>query len=280
MQLNRSIAFTSSWKNTLIIALIMTVVIVLILTILQPFGSYSLDTIANPMENKNLKLAGYSLCIAIPILGLHFIELSWYRQRNQRWFLLDEILILVAGFLLISFLTYLYNSKVISSLPIRWKYIWGWALEFGLPFGPIYIPLWAFVRYRFSKVVISVPKMNIKNTVTIEGAEADEKLVIRDSDFIIAQAQANYVDIYILNGEGNLEKHVFRQTLSGIIDQVPGAQQIHRSYLVNINHIRELIGHEQNGWIRLNHFEEEIPVSSKFFSGLKEYLQIRPNSSY
>ncbi len=274
MQLNRSIAFTSSWKSTLKIAAILAGGIVFILIFLQPF-----DTYGSPMEHKELKLAGYSIGIFFPILIIHFFELILYRKRGQKWFLLDEFLTLLLGFFVISVLSYFYNVIFINEYDVIWNYIWGWTLEFSLPFAPIFIPLWAYLRYRFSQVIIAEHEPDESKLLTIRGENTNEEIVIRDSDFIMAQSQSNYVDIYILNGKGNVEKHIIRQTLSGLVEQIPTAQQVHRSYLINVDHIDELKGNTRKGSVVLDHVREEVPVSSKHFTGLKNYLHVRPKPS-
>jgi hypothetical protein len=274
LQLNRSIAFTSSWKNTVIIGLIMAAALVFVLIFLQPF-----DTYGNPLPDKELKLAGYSICILLPVVGLHVPELMLYRKRGQKWFILDEIVFLLLGFLLISVLAYFYNTIVVNQFPVNWKYIWGWTMEFSLPFAPIFIPLWAYLRFRFSQVIISNIHPERSKVLTVKGVNANEEITFRDADFIMAQAQANYVDIYVLNEKGHLEKHIFRQTLSGLIDQIPAAQQIHRSFLVNIDYVDELKGNTRKGSVVIKNIVNEVPVSSKHFTGLKNYLQIRPRSS-
>lgn len=270
MQLNRSIAFTPSWKYTLIIALVLGGLVSFILIFLQPFDTYQHDA-----PDKNLILGGYSLCIAFPVLLIHIPELLWYRMQKARWYLINELITLAAGLFLITLLCFVYNNKVVNDLTITWGYFGDWLLEFGLPFVPFILPVWIYLRFKFSNVTITSDTP--ENTpVTIEGENANEQLRFDPEQFIFAQVQSNYVDIYLLNGENQPDKHVLRSTLSALVNQIPFAEQVHRSYLVNPQHIISLEGNTRKGAAVLKYISDPVPVSPKYFKGLKTYLQDRP----
>ena len=270
MQLNRSIAFTASWKYTFFIALILGGLLAFILVFLQPF-----DTWQNVIPYKELLLSGYSLCIIIPVLLLHILETNWYQKNNSRWNVLNEIVILTLGFLFIGFLSFLYNTVIVNDLSPQWPYFWQWLRVFGLPFVPLVIPAWAYLRYKFSDISITATPIK-GSTLSIQGENLGEKLQFSPDQFIYAQSQSNYVDVYLLNENQEAEKHVLRSTLSGLVSQLPFAEQVHRSYLVNPEHIKNLEGNTRKGAAVLNHIDEPVPVSPKHFKGLKNYLQSRP----
>ena len=75
---------------------------------------------------------------------------------------------------------------------------------------------------------------------------------------------------------GRLKKEMIRFTISGLIDLIPSAQQIHRSYLVNPLHIQDITGNTRKGSILINHYDQEIPISPKHFLAVKNLLQNRP----
>ncbi|MBL7471433.1 LytTR family DNA-binding domain-containing protein [Robertkochia sediminum] len=270
MQLNRSIAFTASWKYTFLIALILGALISFILIFLQPF-----DTYQHNISNKNLLLSGYGLCIAIPVLLIHFPELFWYRSQRSKWYLFNELLILAVGLLLITALCFVYNNVVINGYPVTWAYFWEWLMTFGLPFVPFIMPVWIYLRFRFSGVTIAQDIADMA-PIIIEGENVNEQLQFTPEQFIFAQVQSNYVDIYLLNDQKKAEKHVLRSTLSALVDQIPHAEQVHRSYLVNPQYITSLEGNTRKGAAVLQHIADPIPVSPKHFKGLKSYLQDRP----
>ncbi|MGB5928337.1 MAG: LytTR family DNA-binding domain-containing protein, partial [Cyclobacteriaceae bacterium] len=228
---------------------------------------------------KTLKLSGYSLCALASIAVIHFFERWRYKSRDHRWHLPDEAVALLSGLLLLSFLCYLYNHLVVNGHEVRLAYFWEWALMFGLPFAPVYLPLWAYLRYRFGTVEITkVDREAGAETITLEGRNQNEQIYLESDQFVMAHAQANYVDVYLIRGS-TLQKHTLRASLSAILEQLPYAQRVHRSYLVNVAYLEALEGNSRKGWARLAHLPEPVPVSPKHFTVLKNYLQNRPKTS-
>ena len=269
LQLNKEIPFTSSWKHTMIIALAMSLLLVFIMVFLQPFDT-SVDA---PLII--LGLSGYGLCVFSAIVITHYLELFRFYKRDKKWFLSDELFALTFGMILISVLAYLYHSLVFSDSIIGLRNMVNWGLYYGLPFAPLFIPLWAYLRFSFSKIILDEANSKAEE-IKIEGQNSDEQLTVKWSDFVLATVDSNYLDIFVLNDEGKIEKHVLRGTLSSLVDQLPQARQVHRSYLVNTSHIKDLSGNSRKGTAILNHYPDEVPVSPKHFTALKEYLQSRP----
>jgi hypothetical protein len=267
---NRSIAYTKGWLNTFFISGILAAIVICILIFLQPFDTYTSD-----VSYKNLKLVGYAFCIMIPILILHFFENYWFKKNNEKWLLYQEFFILTLGFFFISILSYFYNTYIVNDLKMNAGYILEWIKEFGAPFIPIFIPLWVYLRFRFSKVIIKSPPIKSQSIVNIQGHNQNETLSFKEKDFVMAKSQANYVDIYYLK-ENQLQKEMIRYTISGLLELIPTAQQIHRSYLVNPEMILNIKGNTRKGSVSLNYIEEEVPISPKHFIGVKTYLQNRP----
>ena len=271
MNLNRSISFTTQWSNTLWISLVLAAILVVVLVFLQPFDTYS-----HQDEYKVLKLVGYSLCLIIPIMAMHSVELVVFKKNNSRWFLWNEIVYLIIAFAVISLFCYAYNVVIVNELPLHWSEFGNWLRTFGIPFAPLLLPFWIYLRYRFSKIVIQPLKKGSSNLpVSIVGKGNDELLKFNAKEFVMAVAQGNYIDIHLLK-EGVTEKHTLRATISGLVGTIPGAQQVHRSYMIHLDQIEELKGNTRQGSAKLRDLKEEVPVSPKHFSALKEYLQTRP----
>lgn len=270
MILKRSIAYTSNWFHTLLLSIILAILIVFILVFLQPFDTYGAE-----MSNKNLKLLGYSICVIQPILFIHVFEEFWFKFSSKKWYVYQELIILFFGVLLISISSYLYSTKIINNLEVEPKHIMEWSISFGLPFVPIFIPLWAYLRFKFSIIIIKPIFFQNKNEIIIIGNNQNEEIKFLEEKFIMAKAQANYVDVYYLKDE-LLEKRMIRSTLSNIIKKIPSAEQIHRSYIVNPSQIKKISGNTRKGNVTLNHINENIPISPKHFLGVKNHLQNRP----
>jgi DNA-binding LytR/AlgR family response regulator len=61
----------------------------------------------------------------------------------------------------------------------------------------------------------------------------------------------------------------FRQTLSSTQKQLPFLEKCHRSYLVNINNIKEIQGNSQNAKIFIKNIDERIPLSKSRYKNIK-----------
>ncbi|WP_223034902.1 LytTR family DNA-binding domain-containing protein [Hanstruepera marina] len=267
---NKSIAYTSSWLNTFLLSSILGTVIVFILIFLKPFDSDN-----ESVNYHNLKLFGYGFSIVLPILILHFFEEFWFNQNNKKWFLYQEVIVLSIGFFFIALTSYFYNTYIVNDLNVDSNYILSWVKEFGAPFAPIFMPLWIYLRFRFSKVVISPIQIKKEATISLKGNNQNEELHFFEKDFVLAKAQANYVDVYFLKNN-QLNKKMIRHSISGITELIPSSQQIHRSHLVNPSMIISIHGNTRKGNVILKHIEEKVPISPKHFLGVKKYLQTRP----
>lgn len=265
MIFGRSITYTSNWYHTFFLSLILAIAIVVVLIFLQPFDIYG-----NEIAYKNLKMIGYGLCIVLPILIIHFLEELWFRLTHRKWHVYQELLILILGFLLISITAHLYNVLVVNDHNVNFSYVFQWMKDFALPFIPIFIPFWFYLRFRFSEVVIK-PVIDEKE-IFIETNNHYQELKFLEKNFILARAQSNYVDIYYLENE-LVKKEMIRSTLEKIKSKIPLSEQVHRSYLVNPFQIKQIFGNTRKGSITLNKMDEQVPVSPKYFLGIKKYLK-------
>ena len=272
MQLNRSIAFTSSWLHTLYTGAIIGLLLSAIMVFLQPF-----DTNQYQFASKNLKLWGYGLCILIPVLLLHIPENIWYKKQHHKWYLLNEISSLSVGYLCIFLCCYSYNTIVVNELPLELDGFAGWVVSYGIPFIPFLLPVWLFLRHKFSSIEIQTP-IPEETTIRVAGQNQNQVVTFTPHDFIMANVQSNYVELYTLEN-GTLKKQLLRSTLSALVDQIPSALQVHRSYLINDLYVASIQGNTRKGSVTLTYIPEAIPVSPKHFAALKKQLQFRPKTS-
>ena len=161
-----------------------------------------------------------------------------------------------------------------NGMPLRWDGFIDWCLSFGIPFIPFIMPLWLFLRHRFSRIEIQTapPKEAI---IRIEGQNQNEVVTFSPNDFIMAHVQSNYVALYTLEN-GTPKKQLLRSTLAALVEQIPFALQVHRSYLINDTYVDQIQGNTRKGSVTLKHITEPVPVSPKHFAALKKQLQFRP----
>lgn len=269
ISLNKTIAYTQNWKPTFLIALLLGTVIPVLLITLEPFDN------SNSFSYKYLILSGYSVCIIIPILIFHPIENYVYKIQTKRWFIVNECIYIISTLFVIFIFSFFYHFFVISGLTsFTYELIWSFIKSFGVPFTPIVVPLWLYLRSKYGQ--IEVPDYDKSSTkkvkkITINGTNKSETLTIFESDFIFAKAQQNYVDIYF-NTDKGMQQKTLRSTLSNIIKQLPKAWQVHRSYLVNLDYLKTVEGNARKRFIRITTTEETIPISQIYYKALNKRL--------
>lgn len=271
MPFKRQIAFTSSWADTIKIATVLGLFILLIMVFLQPF-----DTFKSQPDYKALKLAGYALTVFIPIVVSHFIELLACRRNNYKWSIVNEISYLAFIIISISIASYVYHAYIFSDASITLKVFGSFFVFYCLPFCTVFIPFLSFLRFTFGKVIIIDEANKNDKTIQVAGENKDENITIKMSQFIYAEACQNYVDIHYLNDDKNVERKVVRSTFRSVVDQVSDAYQVHRSFLVNLDYLDKVSGNSRKRFIQLKGVDADIPVSKKYHQSIAEHLQIQP----
>lgn len=272
MLLKRHIAYTYSWRHTLYIGVIIGLLLAAILIFLQPF-----DTYQSNMPHKNLKLGGYALCILLPMVFLHGLENYWFRRQGDRWRLWNEALIMIVQLLLGVFSAYLYNAYLVSGFKPSWKNGLEFFLYFGLPFSFFLLPIWIYLRYTFGTLTV-VEKAGDSKLIMITGENNDDRLELDFRNFVLAQAQQNYVDLYYLDDQGVVHRKVIRSTLSSLLDQMPQAYQVHRSFVLNLTYVRLVKGNTRKRFAELETLDWDVPISQKYYQAIERHLQNRPGN--
>lgn len=266
---NKTIAYTKNWKHTFLIALLLGTLVPVLLMTLEPFDN------SNNFSYKYLILSGYALCIISPLMLVHPIENFIYKIQTNRWFIINECIYIIATLFMIFIFSFFYHFFVVSGLhSFTFESIKSFIISFGLPFTPIAVPLWLYLRSKYG--VIEIPIYEKENTekaktITIVGNNKSETLTIFEADFIFAKAQQNYVDVYY-NTENGMQQETLRNTLSNIMKQLPKAWQVHRSYLVNLDYLESVEGNTRKRFIRISTTDETIPISQVYFKALNKRL--------
>jgi len=88
--------------------------------------------------------------------------------------------------------------------------------------------------------ILSPPGLFVPDMViTLHSQYGKEKLVVNVEDLLFIQAADNYVDVYYQNGT-TIKHQLLRNSLSAIVNELnhPLLIRSHRSYLVNLHHIK------------------------------------------
>lgn len=267
MWLNKIIAYNKSFKKTLLIGIILGASLPIIILFLAPFDSDQYDA-----SYKTLRISGYGLVIFLGVLLLHFIENWWYTRQNYRWTIATEVVFILPGFLVLVSACCIYNFYIINELEgFSWSYYTSFMKNFGLPFAPLLLPLWMYLRSNFGDISLTPYLAEPVKKVEIFGQNKSEKLGLEEASFVYAQAQQNYVTIFFLK-DNSLQSEVLRSTLYKIHQQLPKAWQVHRSYLVNIDKVTAVKGNARKRELELGAFDKTIPISQKYYTALKKHL--------
>lgn len=120
-----------------------------------------------------------------------------------------------------------------------------------------------------------------KSFFLLKAASSTDDLTLKLSDLIYVQAADNYLEIHYLNGNKGLSKHLMRQTLKALCEQLADKAvflRCHKSYLVNVMHVVKVIGNAQGFRLVLAHTPQTIPVSRSLNNTLSECLTIGHNA--
>jgi hypothetical protein len=207
--LHKPVAFTASWRHTLLTGVFLGGLLAAILIFLQPFDTYTHES-----PTKNLELAGYAPLILFVVLLIHGPARWVYRIQRRRWLRWQEGLLVAFGCLLMLIAAYVYNAWVINDLAIQWTNFRGWLWGIGGPFVIFMAPAWLWLRARFGSIH---PATDTPEPITIDGQNKSEQLRLRPANFLYAQSQQNYADIYYRTAAGaSIEKEVLRITLADL----------------------------------------------------------------
>lgn len=264
--LRKELDFVPSWKRAAFTGLSLGLVLSLLMILLQPFDTYQYQS-----PYKNLELLGYAPCIMLSMLIMVPLENGLFHKQGQSWQIWNEALVLLLGGLLMMTASQIYNVLTISggvpSLRSWWLFIKG----FGLPFFIFLAPLWAIARQKLKAPPAPITPQK-EDLLFIKGQNKGEQLQLAPTKFLYAKAQQNYMEIHYWDDRGIPQKQMLRLTLAQLQQQIPGAQQIHRSYLINPAHVSDITGNTRKRFVLLNTEQVSLPVSPKYYEALKKQL--------
>jgi hypothetical protein len=233
----------------------------------------------NPDEQKVSYLAICFLHAASPtfIFLIYFLILGLILSENEigKWTVGKEIVHLCVLFFLFGFASFLMRD-IIYENPNNWS--WRYFIEevkntfLGGSFLAAFLILLNFyhLNNKTQKKAVqldshlpSLATKPISEEIFIQTQVKADDFVLHLPDFLFAQAEGNYVDIYCVGG-GGVKKELKRMTLSQLESQLSSFHYIlrsHRAYLINIQQIQRVSGNAQGYFLSFSGVEEKIPVS-------------------
>ena len=271
-------------------AFLISFLVVFILFFFKPFG---LDQLNNFSELSFL-IIGYAIC---SIIG-YSVAITLFSPYNKtQWTRLHQIGTYFTCVFFIWLLIYAYSIFCFEILfyeiienpsggyPIEGFFLKTFYYTYGvgiLIFGIIYLYDLSTSPGDFvtTKKDLSFnlkkrsPKINSK-TLIFNGKNKNEQLTIEAGAFICIKSEGHYIRIYYLCDKTNQLKYMFlRSTMKEIENQTINSSLIyrcHNSFLINLNHLKSMIGNSNKSHLYLKHFSDAIPISKSKISYIKEY---------
>ncbi|EZH73007.1 hypothetical protein ATO12_18495 [Aquimarina atlantica] len=225
--------------------------------------------------------------IPLPIAYFYFSYLNW-KSKGYSWTLGKEILNLSIILLIIGIVDFLIRDIIYLnsdnwSLRYLWEEIRNTFLV-GVLLLAIVLPI--NLERLIKKHSSDLKKLSIKpkerlikdSTIRITSRVSNDHFEIKAEHFLFAKVESNYTEIFTISPNG-FEKELIRITLKELESQLQSFSFIyktHRSYLVNINHIKSFSGNAQGYLVNLKNYKSSIPVSRSRIKGFN--LLFSPNS--
>ena len=257
----RPVRFEPDWRVPLATGALLGTIVVFVIVFLEPWG-----TDRYRQTWRVLRLSGYGLCVLIPLLLVHALDVALWRRRAARavavaaWRIADAVRSILLAVFGIALASYLYLSWAINqSAPSAAGFV-GWLLYIVLPILVLTIPPAIWVRRRLPGFIRR--RAERAATILIQGRNRDDHVRLRPADFICAEAQQNYVTLHYLQA-GQDTSRMFRATLDEVSRQLPDALRVHRSWLINPAFIENVQGNARRRTLRLRGVSQEVPVSPR-----------------
>lgn len=247
----------------------------------QPFPLTHFD-----FNNLLVFVAGIAAIVFI-VLVVFRVILPWrlhdpdYKKQD------DSSPALVSGFLILVFTS--------VSITFYLRFVGGASMSFHPVIMVVIISLIPVVSVRLYDVI---KQLNQQNRVLIQEMQAIQKQVEKleenylnqtiefvseygsetislvITDILLVKSADNYVEI-IFKESGEHKKKLIRNTLKNVENQLrpySNFLRCHRTCIVNTHHIEKLNRKYTSQWIKMQDYNEQIPVSRQYLLKLKEAL--------
>ena len=262
----KQIPFISSLKKRILVGAILGFLLAFIIIFLEPFDTNNYES-----NYKTLSLSGFGLLFFIVFLIHSKIENIIYYGFDKIWKVSYEVISVLFFFLVLGTIIFLYNHLIINSQNYSIKsHLWYYK-NIVIVFLPIFFPLLIYLRNKFGELIAALPE----NTITLLGENKNEVLQLQKKDLLYIKALENYIEICFIDSHNTISIKTFRQTLSKTSQQAPFLEKCHRSYLINITNIQDIIGNSQNAKISFKNIDETIPLSKTFFTKIKNSVLLK-----
>jgi hypothetical protein len=120
-------------------------------------------------------------------------------------------------------------------------------------------------------------RIEVEVDMEVYSDNKSDKLVLKYKNIVFVKSADNYIEIYYF--ENNvLEKKLLRGTLKNIEAQLSNIRSFircHRTSIVNVNYVEQLSRSYSGYNLKMNNFDEKIPVSRQYLIQVKAAISSR-----
>ncbi len=289
--LQKPFPFVKSYKQALIISLLIGVFVTLFLYIFKPFGIVD-------KPSHIIYLMGYGVIsfgvVYFSLQVFPFLNPDWFNPNT--WSILKNIVLMSFILLAISFFNWLYALYIyitLGAIDVHFKDVPKGLIEnIGMTFSvgifPILMMNYIVEKQLFTQNVklAKVVENTIDDTSSISTnctsfkipIDGGESIIISSQNLILVKAEGgNYATVFWLEND-ELKKQLWRITLKNLLSKIQSDQNIlqcHKSYLINRSYIIKVTGNARTLALRLEALDFEIPVSRNFPRELVEHYHLQ-----
>ena len=283
----RSFPVMEDWQMRWVVIAFHGLFVAIFLVVFQPFQDVFFA--GRPLIN-----VGFGIVVSLVLAFNHFliskvlpIDLKkWTIGKSIAWTMYDVLAVILGVFLYKNFWTQ-FETFTWGEL---WKVTYSTLLMAIIPviISTILLENWLLRRNlkRASQLQQSVQQQqqpleappsvaspNQVDTITFYSDNKSEWLKIRPTDLILLESADNYVSIHYREKD-KVQKKLLRSTLTKMEEQIthPSIFRCHRSYMVNLNQIKQVQGNSRGLQLDLLDSEQTIPVSRKYVKTIQERL--------
>ena len=105
-----------------------------------------------------------------------------------------------------------------------------------------------------------------KQDLCFKGSNSKEEIILSPDELLMIKSDGNYCDLYYLQN-GTLNKSSLRiplKKVEDIIHEYGRIIKVHRSFIVNLDHITKLSGNARSIIVHIEKYDLEVPVSRSY----------------
>ena len=229
---------------------------------------------------------GYGLVTTVYLTIHLFIIVSFLHEQN--WTVGKDIINTMIIIAMIGLCNYTYHSIFFSQTFVLIKLIEFQLETLAVSFLPVSLITLLKQNFLLKKYLQEAEEINRRKghkiddnrddtLITISAQNPRNDFICNCNDILYFHALDNYVIIHFIK-DSNYLKEILRTTLKKAKDDLneyPNFYQCHKSYIVNLNKVKNVSGNAQGLKLHFNNINEIIPVSRQLHKEFKHIFGIQ-----